>query len=77
MPIDYQKEGKVAIFTINRPEVLNALSPQALAEWTDALTDFRDNPDLWVGIITGAGEKAFCTGLDLRGAGGPPPGHED
>ncbi|OGO36840.1 MAG: hypothetical protein A2147_10165, partial [Chloroflexi bacterium RBG_16_57_8] len=74
MPIDYQKEGKVAIFTINRPEVLNALSPQALAEWTDALTDFRDNPDLWVGIITGAGEKAFCTGLDLRGAGGPPPG---
>jgi enoyl-CoA hydratase/carnithine racemase len=75
MPIDYQKEGKVAIFTINRPEVLNALSPQALAEWTDALIDFRDNPDLWVGIITGAGEKAFCTGLDLRGGpGGPPPG---
>ena len=67
MPIDYQKEGKIAIFTINRPEVLNALSPQALAEWTDALIDFRDNPDLWVGIITGAGEKAFCTGLDLRG----------
>jgi E-phenylitaconyl-CoA hydratase len=75
MPIDYQKEGKIAIFTINRPEVLNALSPQALAEWTDALIDFRDNPDLWVGIITGAGEKAFCTGLDLRGGtGGPPPG---
>lgn len=73
MPIDYQKEGKIAIFTINRPEVLNALSPQALAEWTDALVDFRDDPKLWVGIITGAGEKAFCTGLDLRGAG-PPPG---
>lgn len=74
MPIDYQKEGKIAIFTINRPEVLNALSPQALAEWTDALIDFRDNPDLWVGIITGAGDKAFCTGLDLRGGAGPPPG---
>ena len=45
MPIDYQKEGKVAIFTINRPEVMNALSPQALAEWTDALIDFREkNP---------------------------------
>jgi enoyl-CoA hydratase/carnithine racemase len=53
---------------------MNALSPQALAEWTDALIDFRDNPDLWVGIITGAGEKSFCTGLDLRSAGGPPPG---
>jgi E-phenylitaconyl-CoA hydratase len=74
MPIDYQKEGKIAVFTINRPEVLNALSPQALAEWTEALINFRDDPNLWVGIITGAGEKAFCTGLDLRGAGGPPPG---
>jgi enoyl-CoA hydratase/carnithine racemase len=68
MPIEYQKEGKVAIFTINRPEVLNALSPEALWELTEALIDFRDNKDLWVGIITGAGEKAFCTGLDLRGA---------
>ncbi len=68
MPIDYQKEGRIAIFTINRPEVMNALSPEALAEMTESLIDFRDNKDLWVGIITGAGEKAFCTGLDLRGA---------
>lgn len=35
------------------------------------MIDFRDDPDLWVGIITGDGEKSFCTGLDLRGAGGP------
>jgi len=70
MPIEYQKEGKVAIFTINRPEVLNALSPDALWELTEALNDFKNNKDLWVGIITGAGEKAFCTGLDLRGAAG-------
>ena len=69
MPIEYQKEGHIAIFTINRPEVMNALSPDALAEWTDALIDFRDNKDLWVGIVTGAGERAFCTGLDLRSAG--------
>jgi E-phenylitaconyl-CoA hydratase len=68
MPIEYQKEGRIAIFTINRPEVMNALSPAALSELTAALIDFRDNRDLWVGIITGAGEKAFCTGLDLRGA---------
>lgn len=68
MPIDYQKEGKIAIFTINRPEVLNALSPDALWELTEALNDFKNNKDLWVGIITGAGEKAFCTGLDLRSA---------
>jgi E-phenylitaconyl-CoA hydratase len=67
MPVEYKKEGKIAIFTINQPEALNALSPDALADWADALVDFRDNPDLWVGIVTGAGEKAFCTGLDLKG----------
>ena len=73
-PIDYRTEGKIAIWTINRPEVLNALSPQLVAEWTDSLIEFRDNKDLWVGIVTGAGDKSFCTGLDLRGGGGPPPG---
>jgi E-phenylitaconyl-CoA hydratase len=76
MSIEYQKEGKIAIFTINNPDVLNALSPAEVAEWTDALVDFRDNPNLWVAIITGAGEKAFCTGLNLKtaGGGGPPAG---
>ena len=69
MPIEYEKEGHIAIFTINRPEVMNALSPQAVAEWTEALIDFRENKDLWVGIVTGAGDRAFCTGLDLRSAG--------
>jgi len=69
MPIEYQKEGHIAIFTINNPEVMNALSPQGVAEWTEALIDFRENKDLWVGIVTGAGDRAFCTGLDLRSAG--------
>ncbi len=69
MPIEYEKEGHIATFTINNPEVLNALSPAAVAEWTDELIDFRDDKNLWVGIITGAGERAFSTGLDLRSAG--------
>ena len=73
-PIEYRTEGKIAIWTINRPEVLNALSPQAIAEWTSSLIEFRDNKNLWVGIVTGAGEKAFCTGLDLRAPAGPPGG---
>jgi len=72
MPIEYEKDGHIAVFTINRPEVMNALSPASLAEWTAALEDFRDDKNLFVGIITGAGEKAFCTGLDLKGS--PPPG---
>jgi E-phenylitaconyl-CoA hydratase len=69
MSIEYQEEGHIAIFTINNPEVMNALSPQQVAEWTEALIDFRENKDLWVGIVTGAGDRAFCTGLDLRSAG--------
>ena len=65
MPIEYKKEGPVAIFTINNPEVMNALTPDQLAAWTDTLLDFRDDRDLRVAIITGAGDKAFCAGLNL------------
>ena len=76
MTIEYKKEGKIGVFTINNPDVLNALSPAEVAEWTDNLINFRDDKNLWVAIVTGAGEKAFCTGLNLRsaGGGGPPPG---
>ncbi len=55
--IEYRTEGKIAIWTINRPEVLNALSPQLVAEWTSSLIEFRDNKALWVGIVTGAGKE--------------------
>lgn len=66
MSIDYQKEGSIAIFTINRPEVMNALNPQELYELTKALMDYKEDTSLRAGIITGAGNKAFCTGFDLR-----------
>ena len=66
MAIDYKKEGKIAIFTINRPEALNAMSVQAARELQEAIVDFRDDDDLWVGIVTGAGQKAFCAGADIK-----------
>jgi enoyl-CoA hydratase/carnithine racemase len=72
MSIDYLKKDKIALFTINRPEVLNALSLEALVELSDSLVDFRDDPQLNVGIITGAGEKSFCTGMDLKSTVGLP-----
>ena len=59
MSIDYVKEGRTAIFTINRPEARNALDVLANKEFSEAMTDFRDDPDLWVGIVTGAGDKVF------------------
>ena len=46
MSIEYHKEGRIAIITINRPEVLNALSPEALNELTNVLISFRDDPQL-------------------------------
>ena len=66
MTVDYEKEGRIAIFTINRPEALNAISMQVARELRDAMLDFRDDPELWVGIVTGAGEKAFSAGADIK-----------
>jgi len=68
MFIDYEKEGRIAVFTINRPQALNAMNMEALRELHEAMVDFRDDSELWVGIITGAGEKAFCCGADIKDA---------
>lgn len=65
MTIDYKKEGKIAIFTLNRPPV-NAVNMEVVREFHEAMMGFRDDPDLWVGIITGAGEKAFSVGADIK-----------
>ena len=64
--LDYTKEGKIATFTINRPEALNALNLQVNQELHEAIEDFRDDDNLWVGIITGTGDKAFCAGADIK-----------
>jgi len=68
MLIDYKKEGRIAIFTINRPQALNAMNMEALQELHDVMVDFRDDSELWVGIVTGSGEKAFCCGADIKDA---------
>jgi enoyl-CoA hydratase/carnithine racemase len=59
-------EGRLLIVTIDRPEVYNALHPMANQELSDTFDEFAANPDLWVAIITGAGDKAFCAGNDLK-----------
>jgi len=65
-PILYEKQGRIVVITINRPERRNALNFAAFGLLARAWTDFRDDPDLWVAIITGAGDKAFCAGGDLK-----------
>ncbi len=66
MGVDYTKEGKIAVFVLNRPHVMNSLDITSLKEFHDALIDFNADPDLWAGIITGTGDQAFCTGIDIR-----------
>ena len=66
MAVDYEKEGRIAIFTINRPEALNSVNVQVFQELHARMVEFRDDPELWVGIITGAGERAFSAGADIK-----------
>ena len=61
-----ETDGRLMIVTINRPEVYNACHPMANQEMVEAFDEFQSNPDLWVAIITGAGDKAFCAGADLQ-----------
>lgn len=72
--IRVSREGPVLIVTIDRPEVLNALHAPAHAECAEAFDRFAQDGSLWVAIITGAGERAFCAGNDLKhqAAGGAP-----
>jgi enoyl-CoA hydratase/carnithine racemase len=65
MSVDYKFESKIATITLNRPEAYNSIDLRTLKELHDALIAFRDNEDAWVGIITGAGDKAFCSGADI------------
>jgi naphthoate synthase len=68
----FHKAEGIAKITINRPQVRNAFRPQTVAEMMQALADARDDPQIGVVILTGAGEKAFCSGGDqkVRGAAG-------
>jgi len=61
-----EREGRVLIVTIDRPEVMNALHPPANFELEGVFDDFASDPELWVAILTGAGERAFCAGNDLK-----------
>jgi enoyl-CoA hydratase/carnithine racemase len=62
----YSKRGHVAYVTLNRPERMNALDPHSHAELIEVFDDFERDPDAWLAIITGAGDRAFCAGNDLK-----------
>jgi enoyl-CoA hydratase/carnithine racemase len=59
-------EGRLRIVTLNRPESMNALHSEAHEELEGVWDEFTTNDDLWLAIITGAGDRAFCAGNDLK-----------
>lgn len=69
--VNLETKGKIAYITMNRPEKLNAINSQMIADLFDAFYEVRENPDIWVAILTGEG-RAFSTGHDLV-MGGPRP----
>jgi enoyl-CoA hydratase/carnithine racemase len=64
--IEYEKQGRLARVTFNRPEVMNALHPPAHEELSAVFDDFAEDPECWVAILSGKGEKAFSAGNDLK-----------
>ncbi|MBI4283870.1 MAG: enoyl-CoA hydratase/isomerase family protein [Chloroflexi bacterium] len=64
--IIYEVKERVATLTLNRPESMNAMNSVMGREVSETLQDFRDDPDAWVLIITGAGDRAFSAGMDLK-----------
>src|SRR5438045_1059814 len=61
----FDTKGHVAYIALNRPSVLNAMNAQLSIELNDAFSELDADPDLWVGIVSGAG-RAFCSGADVR-----------
>ena len=63
----FEKKGHVAYVTLNNPKTLNALSYPMMDDLTCLLDDMNDDRDVWGVIFTGAGDRAFCAGADLKG----------
>lgn len=61
-----EDEGHLRIVTVNRPEVMNAINSEAAFELERVWDEFAERDDLWVGILTGAGDRAFSAGNDLK-----------
>jgi E-phenylitaconyl-CoA hydratase len=65
MAVLYEKKGRKAYITLNRPETLNAFNSEMSRELREAWLQFRGDPDAWVAIVTGAG-RAFSSGADVK-----------
>jgi len=65
----YEKRDRIAYITLNRPEALNAFNRDLHRELNECWLDFRDDDDVWVAIVSGAGDRAFSAGADVKEMG--------
>ena len=65
MSIEFSRDERIATITLNRPEKMNAMNPEMYAEISSRLREIDEDPDIWVGIITGTGDRSFTAGADL------------
>src|SRR3989304_1718482 len=68
LPVDFERRGQVALITLNRPEKLNALDGAMMRRRGEIWREFRAADGLRVAIVTGAGDRSFCSGRDLGAA---------
>lgn len=73
MTVDFDVQDKIATITLNNPESLNAMTPEMYALLSEYWIEVRDNPDIWVAVVTGAPQpdrppekQVFCAGADLK-----------
>jgi len=66
MALIFEVRNHIAYITINRPEVMNAMDPETYEELSQSWIEVRDNPEIWCAIVTGAGNKSFSAGADLK-----------
>lgn len=75
--VNYERRGHVAYVTMNRPESLNAMNDELKRDLKLAWEEVRNDRDVWVAILTGAGTRGFCAGADLRANRGSEPPLDD
>ena len=66
----YEKKGRIAYVTLNRPDKMNSINSELMNELARTWVDFRDDDEVWVAVLTGAG-KLFCAGADFQSIGEP------
>ncbi|HAK53684.1 MAG TPA: enoyl-CoA hydratase [Gammaproteobacteria bacterium] len=62
----FEVRDRVAYITLNRPEAMNSLNPELRWSLSQHFDEIENNDDIWIGVITGEGERAFCAGMDLK-----------